>query len=637
VSRDISETKRAEQLILAGARQQELIAIFGQRALANTRLDSLLEEAVAAVVEGLAVPFCRILQPAPDGRALTARESRGFDGEPVDRHLAGDGPGTPDHHVYTTHEDIVVVDYRQENRFVASPLFIQHRIRSSANVVIGGASGPFGVLAAYSCDSGRFGADSVSFLQNVANTLTTAIDRIVSEQKLAYLAQFDALTGLPNRNLFRDRLALALTQAQRNTWNVGVMFVDLDGFKGVNDTYGHVTGDRLLQQVADRLRQCIRGGDTIGRLGGDEFGVILANLARGDDANLVAQEMVNVLGQPFDADGCRVAITASIGISVYPADGDNWETLLKNADAAMYLAKQQGRNGFHFYTEELNARVTRRMELEVELRRAIADDEFVLHYQPEISVQTGEIIGVEALIRWQHPARGLLAPAEFITIAEETGLIVPIGQWVANSACAQAAQWHRDGHRDLFVAINVSPMELRRSDIADNIGGALAQSGLDPRHLEIELTETLIMDGADSFIRALDALKAIGIRIAIDDFGTGYSSLSYLKRFPVDKVKIDRVFVRDLGDDADDAAIVQAIIAMSHHLKLQVTAEGVETEEQAAFLRRCRCDILQGFLFGGPVAAARMSAMLDGRFGASPLRGATGATRSSQDHVGIRD
>jgi diguanylate cyclase (GGDEF)-like protein/PAS domain S-box-containing protein len=610
ISRDISESKHAEQLIRDSARQQQRVAAFSQRALANTRLDTLLEDAIGAVVDGLAVPYCRILRPSVDGKHLVLHAGQGFADGRANRHGTDNDGATAEVHAFRTLESVVVDDYAKAPAFARYPIPGLDAVRSGASVIIGGGSAPFGVLAVNATQVAHFGPDSMHFLRSIANTLATAIDRIAAEEMVAHLAQFDALTGLPNRNLFRDRLASTLGHAHRNAWHVGVMFVDLDRFKDVNDTHGHVMGDYVLAMVAERLRGCVRSGDTIGRLGGDEFAIVLANLARDDDANLVAQQIVEALALPFVSDGHDVSITASVGISVFPVDGDDTETLLKNADAAMYLAKQQGRNGFHFYTEELNARVTRRIEIESEMRRAIANDEFVLHYQPELSATTGRIVGVEALIRWQHPVRGLLAPAEFIAAAEESGLIVPIGRWVAGNACAQAARWHRLGHAGLFVAINVSPLEIRRGNIVESIREALAQSGLDPRLLELELTETLVMDGAESFIRALHALKQTGTSIAIDDFGTGYSSLSYLKRFPIDKVKIDRMFIRDIANEGDDAAIVQAIVAMSHHLKLKVTAEGVETIEQAAFLRRCHCDILQGYLFGAPMTVAQMDVLL---------------------------
>ncbi|MEO8132490.1 MAG: EAL domain-containing protein [Betaproteobacteria bacterium] len=614
VSRDISELKRAEKEIRDIARQQSVIAAFGQRALASTDLDELLEQAVLAVGEGLDVAHCRILQRAPDGQSLVARAGLGW-GEPdkraLDPHVVHAEAGSQARYVLDAGETVVVNDFQSENRFVPAEFVTVHGLRSGVNVAICGGVGPFGMLAAYSRAAGRFLPGSVDFLKSIANTLATAIDRRAAEEKVAYLAQFDSLTSLPNRNLLRDRLARTMVQAARDQSCVGVMFIDLDGFKDVNDSFGHGAGDELLIRVAQRLNDCIRDGDTVGRLGGDEFAIVLSNMERADDAGIVGQKVLEALAPPFDLGGQEVRVTASIGISIYPGDGDTPELLLKNADTAMYRAKDQGRNGCQFFTEELNTRVTRRMALVQELRQAIERREFTMFYQPELSLTSGRVIGVEALIRWRHPVRGLLAPADFIAVAEETGLILPIGKWVVETACAQAAEWHRRGHRDLFVAVNVSPLEIRRGDVAEQIRGALALSGLDPRSLEIELTETIGMDGAESFIRTLNALKAIGVTVAIDDFGTGYSTLGYLKRFPIDKVKIDIMFIRDIVTDIDDAAIVQAIIAMSHHLKLKVTAEGVETAEQAEFLRRFHCDSAQGYLFGRPMEAEKLSALLD--------------------------
>ena len=628
VSRDISDLKGAEKEIRDNARQQSVIAAFGQRALASTGLDEVLERAALAVGEGLDVGFCKILQLTPDGQALVAKAGLGWEEGWLDRHVVQAGSGTQNRYVLDAGEAVVVDDFPSEARFVPAEFVALHGLRSGVNVAIGGGGGLFGVLSAYSRDAGRFLPGSVDFLQSIANILATAIDRRAAEEKVAYLAQFDSLTGLPNRNLLRDRLAHTMAQAARQHWCVGVLFIDLDGFKDVNDTFGHGSGDELLMRVAQRLADCISDGDTVGRQGGDEFAIVLSNMAKADDANVVAQHVLKALARPFDIGGNEVRVTASLGISIYPGDGDTPELLLKNADTAMYRAKEQGRNGCQFFTEELNTRVTVRMALEQDLRRAIERREFTLFYQPELSLDSGRIIGVEALIRWQHPVRGLLAPAEFIAVAEETGLILPIGQWVVETACAQAAEWHRRGHRDLFVAVNVSPLEIRRGDVAEQIRGALARSGLDPRCLEIELTETIGMDGAESFIHTLDALKAIGVTIAIDDFGTGYSTLGYLKRFPIDKLKIDRMFIRDVVTEIDDAAIVQAIIAMAHHLKLKVTAEGVETDEQAGFLHRSHCDSAQGYLFGRPMDAAHLGALLDNRSEPPLWSGPSGPQRS---------
>ncbi|MEP7061533.1 MAG: EAL domain-containing protein [Betaproteobacteria bacterium] len=613
VSRDITESRRADQRIREGARQQALIAAFGRRALATATLEGLLEEAASVVVDGLGVAMCRVMQRVPNESSVIVRAQRGFGPLGTDARVID--PETV-RLLHAAGAPVIVGDYASAAE--VSPLFASHGVSSAVSVVIGGDDGPFGVIGAYARGTGCFDAGSGGFLQSIANTLAAAIGRLVASEKAVYLSQYDILTGLPNRILFADRLEFAMAQARHNASNVAVMFVDLDRFKDVNATFGYGVGDRVLALVAARLRDCAPSVDTTGRLGGDQFSIMLPALDRADDATLAAQRVIDGMATPFAVDGYEVAVTCSIGIAVFPADGVDPETLVNNAEAAMNLAQDGGRNGIHFFTEEINARITLRLGVEAELRNAIANDEFLLHYQPEVSLDTGRIIGVEALIRWQHPSRGLLSPIDFIPVAEESGLIVPIGRWVAKTACAQLAQWRQAGHRELFVAINVSPMEIRRGKVIESIGEALALSSLEPRHLEIELTETLIMDDAESFVRTLEALKAIGVTIAIDDFGTGYSSLSYLKRFPVDKVKIDRIFTRDIVTDVDDAAIVQAIIAMSHHLKLVVTAEGVETDEQAAFLRRSHCDIVQGFLFSKPVTAHKFGQLLDSQ-GTIPL------------------
>lgn len=590
--------------------QQGLIAKFGQQALASTDLDELINQAARVIDEGLDAGFCAILQLAPDGHSLVVKSGSGWSEGWIGHHLTDTGADSQNAFVLESRDPVTFNELLQEARFTPSAMLTAHRIVSGIDLRIAGASGPYGLLGAYSREGATFTAASVDFLQSIANVLTTAIDRKIADQKVAYLAQFDSLTGLPNRNLFRDRLAQTLTQAERNGWQVGVVFLDLDDFKNVNDTCGHAAGDKLLTLVAHRLQQSVRSGDTVERLGGDEFGIVFSNIAEAADANLVAQQVIAALERSFLLDGDEIRISASLGIALYPEDGKGPEVLLKNADTAMYRAKEQGRNNFQFYTQELNARATRRMGLERELRRAIERSEFELYYQPQVSLDTGRIIGVEALIRWRHPERGLLLPAEFIGVAEETRLILPIGQWVIEAACAQAAEWHRTSGAKLFVAVNVSPAEIRRGSVVTNIRETLAHTGLDPRYLEIEVTETLLMDGAEPFIHTLQGLKKLGVTIAIDDFGTGYSSLSYLKRFPIDKVKIDCSFIRDIVSDPDDAAIVKAVVAMSHHLKLKVVAEGVETTQQAEFLRRTHCDIVQGFLFGAPVSAAQLDLLL---------------------------
>ena len=613
VSRDIGAMSATEHAIRDEARQQRVIAALRQHAAASIELAQLLEHAAHTIGEGLGVRYCEILQLGAHGHSLVARAGSGWKEGWREERAAEAGSFTQNRYVLDAGVPVVINDFQAESRFVADEVVAPHGLRSGVSVTIGCAGGPFGVLSAYSRDVGEFLPASAEFLQCIADTLAAAIDRRAAEERVAYMANFDPLTGLPGRTLLRDLLAQAIAHPPRRDACVGVIFIDLDGFKRINESFGHACGDALLVRVARRLEDCIRQGDAVGRQGSDEFAIVLANMARADDAHIVVQRLLESQAAAFDLGDHQVRVTASLGIAICPVDGGTPEMLLKNASTAMNRAREQGRNGFEFFTEELNVRATGRLALEQELRLAIERQEFTLLYQPELSLETGRIVGVEALVRWRHPVRGLLAPAEFIAVAEETGLILPIGRWVVETACAQAAAWHHRGHHDLFVAVNVSPLEIRRGGVAAQIRGARERSGLNPRCLEVEVTESAEMDAGESFLRTLDELKAIGVTVAIDDFGTGYSTLGYLKRFPIDKVKIDRMFIRDIVTEVADAAIVQAIITMTHHLKLKVTAEGVETEAQAGFLRRCRCDSAQGYLLGMPMGAGDLGALLADR------------------------
>ena len=611
VARDISARIQAEHAISTNGKQQGLIAQFGQQALAATDIDQLHEQAVAVVAAGMGLEFCAVLECDAEGRSAVLRAGTGWRLEWTGRRLAAPGAdGTQTQYVLAKREPLVVDDFTAETRFAPLEILAAHGIRSGLEVVIGGAGAPYGILGVYARGPANFPQGSVAFVQSVANLLGTAVERRNFEARLAYLAQFDSLTGLPNRHLFRDRLGQMLEQARRNGWTVGVLYIDLDVFKVVNDTFGHAAGDKLLALVAQRLRACVRSSDTVGRLGGDEFAIVLANLAEPHDAELVAGQVVTALVRPFDIDGNLTRMTASVGISLYPGDGVEADVLLKNADTAMYRAKEQGRNNFQSYTAGLSDRMTRRWALAQELRRAVELEEFELFYQPQVSLATRRVIGVEALIRWNHPLRGLLEPGEFIGAAEETGLILPIGRWVIETACAQAAVWHGAGYPEISVSVNVSPVQIQRGNVPEHVEEALTRWGIAPGRFEIELTESVLLDGAETFVGVLGRLRRIGVSIAIDDFGTGYSSLSYLKHFPIDKVKIDQTFVRDIVTDQDDSTIVQAVIAMAHHLKLAVVAEGVETERQAGFLDRYGCDIAQGFLFGAPMRATAFGELL---------------------------
>jgi len=446
--------------------------------------------------------------------------------------------------------------------------------------------------------------------------------RLAIEEKVAYLAQFDALTGLPNRNLFQDRLTQAMALAKRNDWPMAVLFIDLDRFKLVNDTLGHGAGDKLLQEAASRLRSCIRASDTVGRLGGDEFAAILAELGKPGDAGLVAQKIVDVFKRPFDLEGKETYVTASVGVALYPADSDNSEALVVNADAAMYRAKEQGRSNYQYFTRDMNERALQRVQMEAALRRALEREEFRLFYQPKADLVTGKICGFEALLRWQHPDRGIVMPGDFIPVLEETGLIVQAGEWVLRTACVQIKAWQEVGLKVPAVAVNLSARQFEQKNLQGVVRQILRDTRIDPSLIEFEITESLLMNDPEGAARTLHSLKESGVRLSMDDFGTGYSSLGYLKRFPIDTLKIDRTFVRDISTDADDATLTRAIINLAQNLRLNVVAEGVETEAQLAFLCSNGCDEMQGYLFAKPTTAEECGRMLrEGRKLAIPRTG----------------
>ena len=428
-------------------------------------------------------------------------------------------------------------------------------------------------------------------------------ERTYAEEQIKHLAYHDALTNLPNRLLFKDRLTVALSHAQREQSRLAVLFLDLDRFKVINDSLGHNIGDQLLQAVAIRVQSCVRDSDTVARLGGDEFTVLLPRLQRSDDAAPVAQKIIEAIRHPFHIEGREFFTTTSIGISLFPEDGTDAEALIKNADTAMYQAKELGRDNYQLFNAHVNAKALQRITLEHGLRKALANDEFAVHYQPIFDLRTGRVTGTEALLRWTHPEMGAISPATFIPLAETTGAMIPIGGWALSEAVQQAKRWHDAGHHDLTIAVNLSVTQLQQTDLVHRVREILAETELPARLLELEITESSAMLNPEASVRTLDELKRIGIRISLDDFGTGHSSLSYLKRFPIDTLKIDQSFVRDITTDPDTAAIVQAIIAMAHSLRLKVIAEGVEHEEQAEFLRANGCDQMQGFLIRRPVAA----------------------------------
>jgi diguanylate cyclase (GGDEF)-like protein len=427
---------------------------------------------------------------------------------------------------------------------------------------------------------------------------------------MIYSAHHDFLTGLPNRILFNDRVSQAIVLALRHSTKVAVLFLDLDGFKHVNDSLGHRIGDYLLQSVAKRLSGCLRNSDTISRQGGDEFVVLLSEMEESEDAAITARRLLQAVAQVHTVDQHDLHVTTSIGVSVYPDDGGDAETLIKNADTAMYQAKENGRQSYQFFTAAMNTRAVERQSIEESLRHALERKQFALNFQPKIDLRSGEIAGAEALIRWTHPIRGSVSPAQFIPVAEDCGLIVPIGKWVLREACAQAQAWVDAGLSFGTMAVNISAMEFRSPDFLEGVLEILKDTRFDPKCLELELTESVLMQRAETAANVLRALRTQGIQIAIDDFGTGYSSLSYLRKFQIDSLKIDQSFIRQITNSPPETTIVTAVINLGRSLKLQVVAEGVESREEMEFLREHHCDLAQGYYFGKPLIAKHFARQL---------------------------
>jgi PAS domain S-box-containing protein len=469
--------------------------------------------------------------------------------------------------------------------------------------------------------------DARGAVTQLAGTIQDVTELKEAEQRIRHLAYYDGATGLPNRQFFTERLAQTLALARRHRGQLGVLALDLDQFKRINDTLGHTAGNELLAAVARRLADAVREADALGRpdgesavpmeasdliarLDGDEFCLLITDLAQYHDAAKVARRLLQELRKPFRIGNREMFVTASIGLALYPLDGEDADSLLKNAGAAMHFAKEQGRDNYQFYSRAMNATALEKLSMESQLRKALERGELLLNYQPKIRVSNGQIVGLEALIRWRHPELGLVRPNQFIPVAEETGLIIRIGDWVLRTACLQNQAWRNAGYPPVHVAVNIASPHFRQGGLVASVAAALKESALDPALLEVELTESMLMHSVDNTLDTLSRLKDMGVRLAIDDFGTGYSSLSYLKRFPLDTLKIDRSFVKDLPHDAEDAAITRAIIAMAHSLKLAVVAEGVESAEQLAFLQQHGCEVVQGYLFSQPLAAEDFGALL---------------------------
>jgi len=452
-----------------------------------------------------------------------------------------------------------------------------------------------------------YGADGG--VESFEGTVEDITEQKAAQERMKFLAFYDALTELPHRGLLQDRLETALAGARRRGEQVALLFLDLDRFKGINDSYGHAFGDVVLKEVANRLKECVRE-HTVARMSGDEFLILLSNLKDPADAAVAANRVVNVMNESFTVQGRTVSVGCSVGVSIFPEHGKDGDTLIRNADAAMYSAKESGRNSVRYFTEEMNAHALERLAMDKNLRQALERKEFFLVYQPQMEIVSGKITGLEALLRWNHPELGLVPPDRFISIAENNGQILPIGEWVLRTACAQARRWQDEGLCGVPVAVNVSAVQFRQEGFRELIQGILKETGLGPDSLQLELTESVLLSNADMTLSALHEFKEMGLKLSIDDFGTGYSSFSYLKHFSVDKLKIDRTFVRDVIEDRDDAAITIAIISLAKNLSIKVIAEGVENEAQMFFLQEHRCDEIQGHYFSKPVSAEGAAAML---------------------------
>lgn len=495
-----------------------------------------------------------------------------------------------------------------------------------------------GILALGSRDGSSLGPEQLPYAIGFADSAAVALSNALSVEQSEILAKYDSLTGLPNRRIFFDRLHRILDASDRKQRLAAACFIDLDDFKRVNDTLGHAGGDRVLRQVAQRLLSCLRLSDTVcrapwntpsvetrtlseqgghaseqevSRLGGDEFAVLLSNVADAQNAGLVAERIRKIFERPFEHNGLELFLSASIGIAIHPLDGRDADTLLRNADTAMYCAKKRGKNCFQYYTKSMNTEASRKLHIHTRLRSALMRDEFQVWYQPQRDARSGRLVGAEALLRWDDPDMGMVSPAEFIPLAEETGCIGQIGEWVLRSVCSQARDWRDRHYGAIRLGVNVSVCQLRQPEFVETVTGILAECGVSPGQLEVEITESAIMQDDECSILALRKLHSMGVSLALDDFGTGYSSLSYLRRLALDRIKIDRSFVSELPANADDRALTEAIIAMGHGLRLRVVAEGVETEEQARYLREQGCDELQGFLFGRPAPAEQLEKLLE--------------------------
>jgi diguanylate cyclase (GGDEF)-like protein/PAS domain S-box-containing protein len=617
---DITERKKAEQEIERRALQQAAVARLGERALKGAELQPLMEDTAAFVAASEEVGRSCVWEFDSESGKLVLRASNGLDrkGEEI---LIAVGRDSPAGLAFASGQPVTVGDWSREARFTAPDHLRELGVRSTIAAPIEGERQSLGVIESHSDRPEAFTPQDMHFIQSAANVLALAIERRVAGEAVRYGSLHDHVTGLPNRPLFVDRVDHALTAAQGRERPLAIFFLDLDHFKRVNESFGHEVGDEVLKAVVPRLRKQLRSVDTLARFSGDEFAILVEEIVDEAEAARIADRICTTFEEPFSIDGIEQHLTVSVGIAISNPQTANGEALIRDAHAAMYRAKDRGRNRSELFDQEMRSKAVRRLQLERELRRALDGEELSLAYQPIVALGTGEIPALEALLRWEHPERGDIDPSEFIPVAEESGLIHPIGRWVIERACQQSIAWHqlRPDSRPIDMTVNLSARQFAQRNLPEVVEGILNRTGLDAVHLKIEITESVLVEKSGAADEMLRELSGLGLQLILDDFGTGYSSLAYLNRFPFDAIKVDRSFIEGLGIEQERSAIVEAIIGMAQALDLRTIAEGVENEVQLAELRRLGCGYAQGFLFSGPLTVREMTGLLERAASGSPF------------------